>query len=112
MDDDLQGTLENAAIFGAIQRGNAQRAGSLRSQGPPCPTCGGPIPMRGAKKCMHCGSDLRGDEHAQRDRRISRANEAHFQKAKADLAWWGKVLGLYVALPAAVWVLLQLYLKS
>ena len=63
MNDDLQETLENAAIYGAIQRGNQQRAQQMRPQGPPCPYCGGPIPMRGATICMHCRSKLKGDEH-------------------------------------------------
>lgn len=58
MSDDLQDTLENAAIFGAIQRGNNQRAQQMRPQGPPCPYCGGPIPRIGVELCMHCNQKL------------------------------------------------------
>ncbi|MGI9444323.1 MAG: hypothetical protein ACR2N1_17765 [Rubripirellula sp.] len=58
MSDDLQDTLENAAIFGAIQRGNIQRAQQMRPQGPPCPWCGGPIPRIGVKICMHCRKEI------------------------------------------------------
>ena len=98
MSDDLQGSLENAAIYGAIQRGNNQRAQQMRPQGPPCPYCGGPIPRIGVELCMHCNHKLAwvdstpckpGEEQAVRSRLAQlRHRERIEQKKTQDKAFF------------------------
>lgn len=83
MDEELQETLENAAIFGAIERGK-QHQRQAAPKGPPCPKCGGLIPMRGATICMHCRSELKGNEHAIYEAKIKKATEQWKSDARAD----------------------------
>ena len=106
--DDLQGSLENAAIYGAIQRGNNQRAQQMRPQGPPCPYCGGPIPRIGVELCMHCNHKLAwvdstpckpGEEAATR-KKLKKHQEEKNKLRDAEIDRGLRIWGLLIALPA------------
>ena len=94
-----------------------------RPKGPPCPYCGGALPMVGAELCVHCGSQLswvksypckRGEESEMEARvaEMEKKEEERRKKAEAEferwlptararysdlqIRWWGSVFAFLV----------------